>query len=99
MKISNLMNTAGLSILCVISASAFFSLSDLSVKLLSGGYPLHEIILIRSVIALLVSFIIFLPLDGGISALKTKRPLAHLIRGFCLVLANIFFLQVLHLYQ
>ena len=40
MKISNLMNTAGLSILCVISASAFFSLSDLSVKLLSGGYPL-----------------------------------------------------------
>ncbi len=86
-----IINISLLSILCAIGASFCFSLSDITVKLLSGNYPLHEIILIRSITALIFTLILFLPLEGGLKSLKTKRPVAHLFRGILLVFANLFF--------
>ncbi len=82
-------NLAG--IFCALAASVGFSITDVSIKFLSDGYPLHQIIFIRSLIALTLTLTIIIPLEGGFANLKTRRPAAHLIRGFCLVLANLLF--------
>ena len=74
-----------IGILCAFLASVGFSITDLSVKLLSGNYPLHQIIFIRSIVALALTLAIIIPLEGGYVNLKTRRPIAHLIRGICLV--------------
>ncbi|MDE0113202.1 MAG: DMT family transporter [Albidovulum sp.] len=78
-------------ILCAFAASLGFSITDMSIKFLSGDYPLHQIIFIRSLVALGLTLAIIIPLEGGFANLKTRRPLAHLIRGLCLVLANLMF--------
>ena len=82
---------SGLSIACAIGASVAFSINDISVKYLSDGYSLHQLVLIRSVIALAVSLAIFVPLEGGWTVLKTRRPVLHIVRGMCVVLANMSF--------
>ena len=87
----NVVNVSLISIFCAIGASFCFSLSDFTIKILSSSYPLHQIILIRSVSAFLFTIFLFVPLEGGLSSLKTRRPFAHLFRGFLLVFANLFF--------
>src|SRR3546814_19939471 len=49
------------------------------IKLLDGRYPTSKIILCRCAPALLPLFL-YLPMQGGWSALKTRRPGWHLIR-------------------
>lgn len=80
--------SAAVGISCALGATVFFSLNDLSIKFLSGDYPLHQIVFVRATIALAVTLIVFMPLDGGWSALKTRRPLIHVLRGICVVVAN-----------
>ena len=62
---------------------------DTVIKMLSGGYALHQLVFIRAA----VSMIILLPilLRHGIMALNTERPGAHLLRGLLLVMANMTF--------
>lgn len=81
-------NTQG--ILCLVAALALLTLSDSIIKWLSPQLALHEIVLLRSLFALLVVFL-FIHLEGGIATLKTRRPALHLLRGSMLVLANMFF--------
>ena len=80
--------SAAFGILCALAATVFFSLNDLSIKFLSGDYPLHQIVFVRAAIALLITLLIIMPLDGGLVALKTRRPMIHLVRGMCVVVAN-----------
>lgn len=61
---------------------------NMVVKLLSTDYPLHEIMLVRSVAAIIVLFLVFLPLEGGLGALRTNRLVIHLLRGLGIVIAN-----------
>lgn len=89
-KISDF-NTATLGAMSALAATFFFSLSDSSIKFLSGGYALHQIVLIRSVLALLLLLVVIVPLDGGFGVLKTQRFGMHMIRGFCVVSANMTF--------
>ncbi len=81
-------NTQG--IICLVAALAFLTVSDSIIKWLSSGLPLHEIMLLRSLFALILIFV-FIRLEGGLQTLKTRRPLLHFIRGSMLVLANMFF--------
>ena len=62
---------------------------DTVIKMLSGGYALHQLVFIRAA----VSMIILLPilLRHGIMALNTERLGAHLLRGVLLVMANMTF--------
>ena len=87
----NFNNTVRLSIICAILASACFSINDLSIKYLSNSYPLHEIVLFRSIIGFCLTLFIIVPLEGGFKVLKTKRPFIHFLRGLFLVLANMLF--------
>jgi drug/metabolite transporter (DMT)-like permease len=78
-----------------IGASVFFSINDMTVKLLSGDYALHEIILIRSVIGMTVLMAVIVPLEGGWAVLRTKRLGMHMFRGLCVVVANMTFFLAL----
>ncbi|MBL4874593.1 MAG: DMT family transporter [Rhodobacteraceae bacterium] len=82
-------NRIGIS--SAVGASVFFSFTDMSVKLLSGDYALHEIILIRSIIGLTVLVTIIVPLEGGWTVLRTKRLPIHILRGLLVVMANMAF--------
>ena len=80
-----------LGIICAVSASLNFTITDACIKFLSGDYPLHQIILIRSVLAIMVTLALFVPLEGGYRILRTQKLRMHLMRGLFVVLANSFF--------
>ncbi len=78
-------------ILFVMAAVTMFSINDVLVKMLSGGYPLHQMTLIRGVVAVLFSLLVFMPLEGGWSNIRTRRWRFHLLRGMTVVAANMIF--------
>ena len=82
-------NTIG--IMCAIGASVCFSTTDVTIKFLSDAYALHQIILLRSAIGMAAMLMILLASSGGLQSLKTTRLARHLIRGGCVVLANMLF--------
>ena len=78
-------------ILCVVGAVWTFSTQDAAIKWLSGDYPLHQILFIRSIIALAVTVAVIIPLEGGYHNLRTDRFGMHLLRGMTVVAANMAF--------
>lgn len=63
------------------------SINDVLIKQLSGGYPLHQVVLTRAAVAL--AFILFMVrAEGGLTILKTRQPLLHLARGLLVVISN-----------
>ncbi len=82
-------NIAG--ILCVVTAYTLFTTQDIAIKWLSASYPLHEIMLIRSVLAAIIILVILLPLEGGFNIVRTNKLTIHLLRGFGIVVANLAF--------
>ncbi len=82
-------NTIG--ILSAVSASVFFSINDVVIKFLSGAYALHEVVLIRSLIGLVLLLVFIFPLQGGMVLFRTRRLGAHLFRAACVVFANMSF--------
>ena len=84
-------NKSLISILCAISACFCFSLNDVMMKVFSSDYPLYELTLLRSIVALSVCLLIIIPLEGGIRILKTKNLGIQFFRGSCVVIANISF--------
>lgn len=80
-------NRAGLGILFVLAGVFAISINDMLIKQLSGGYPLHEIVFLRSAIGLMFSMIM-VQMEGGWHILKTRRPFLHVIRGLLIVIAN-----------
>ncbi|MDA9975587.1 DMT family transporter [Alphaproteobacteria bacterium] len=70
------------------------TLQDSAVKLLSPDYALHQIMLSRAFLALVITFGI-LKYEGGFHLLRTKYLKWHLARGALIVIANMtFFLAV-----
>ena len=88
-------STATLGALCAIGASAGFTVNDMAVKYLSSDYAMHQVILIRSTIALALTLAIIMPLTGGLGQIRTRRPLTHLLRGLFVVSANMAFFLAL----
>ncbi|MGB1234181.1 MAG: DMT family transporter [Planktomarina sp.] len=72
-------------------ASLCFTGNDTLVKALSDGYALHQIVLVRSLVGVLLMVLIVVPLSGGFKNIHTSRLPAHIMRGFCVVWANLFF--------
>ncbi len=72
-------------------AVTLFSINDTAIKFLSGGYPLHEIVLIRSFLGLVLICTLIAPLTDGFAIMRTKRLHLHLLRGLCVVVANMLF--------
>lgn len=82
-------------ILCIMGGMIFFSLNDMSIKFLSGGYALHQVVLIRTAFALAILVGLVMPFQGGHGQMRTRRIGAHVLRGVCVVLANMLFFVAL----
>lgn len=79
-----------LGIALILIGVTFISINDMIIKLLSGGYPLHQLVFMRSAIAIWVAAA-FLWYEGGPKLLKTKQPGLHALRALMIVIANITF--------
>ena len=84
-------NTILFGSLSAVIAVFCFSTNDVAIKFISKDYALHLVVLIRSLVGLIVLFLFIVPLSGGIKVLYTNRLGLHLLRGFCVVFANITF--------
>ncbi|MDU8910435.1 DMT family transporter [Aestuariicoccus sp. MJ-SS9] len=80
----------GLGIVFICAGIFCISLNDMLIKLLSGGYPLHQIVFVRSAIGLMFTFG-FVRMEGGLRILRTRTPLLHILRGLMVVAANMAF--------
>ena len=78
-------------IVCAVGAWFMFSLNDVGIKLLSGDYPLHQIVWVRALVGISLTLSVLLPLEGGYRQLKTPYLKIHLLRGLCVVVANMMF--------
>lgn len=72
-------------ILFVITGGFVFSIQDVIIKLISGSYPVHEIVFFRSLFAVL-PILAIVKMEGGIHLLKTTNMLFQLTRGLLLLL-------------
>lgn len=85
------MSPAKLGALCASVSVIFFSINDVAIKFLSGGYALHQVVLIRSIIGLLIIVAIIAPMTTGWAIARTKKLKMHMLRGLCVVFANMTF--------
>lgn len=85
------MSPAKLGALCALISVIFFSINDVAIKFLSGGYALHQVVLIRSVIGLIIIVVIIAPMTTGWAIARTKKLKMHMLRGLCVVFANMTF--------
>jgi len=70
-----------IGILCLVTGIAIFSVQDLILKLLSGNYPLHQAMVIRSLVALPCLLLITRWFDGRLSTITTPGWWKMLARG------------------
>jgi S-adenosylmethionine uptake transporter len=78
----------------VVLGMTAITVNDMLIKLLSGDYPLHQMIFLRSVIGIVFSLAL-VQLEGGFNILRTDKPLLHLLRGLLLVVSNLSFFTAL----
>lgn len=84
-----------LGVMAAVAAAMLFSVNDVSIKFLSGDYALHQVVLIRSVVALTVLLCVLLPLSGGLPVLRTRRLGMHALRVAFLVTSNLCYFMAL----
>lgn len=80
-----------LGLMAAAGSAICFSIIDVLVKFLSGDYPLYQMVLLRSLVALPILLLIIVPLEGGFHVLRTRQPKLHLIRCGAVLFANICF--------
>jgi len=73
-------------ILCLVAGIAVFSVQDLIIKLLSGDYPLYQMLTIRGLTALPVLFA-FVLLEAGLDGFRSQHPWSLTGRGIIMFLA------------
>lgn len=80
-----------LGVLAAIGAGISFSIIDTIFKFLSGDYPLYEVVLMRSIGAMIILLAIIVPLEGGYHVLRTDKLGLHLLRCCAVLFANLCF--------
>ena len=88
------MNAETRAIGFILAGMLCISVNDTLIKFLSDGYPLHQMVFVRSAIGLTAS-LVFLRLEGGRSLLRTDRPALHVLRAGLIVVANMTFFAAL----
>ena len=84
-----------LGALSAVGAALCFTLNDMAVKVLSADYPLHEVVLIRSLVGLTITLALFIPVAGGFHVLRTRHFRGHMVRGTLVLGANMSFFVAL----
>lgn len=81
--------TALSGVVAALVGAVIFSVNDLTIKVLSADYPLHQVIMMRSMIGLVVILAVVSIGRGGLARLKTARPWMHFIRMMAVLGANV----------
>ena len=71
---------------CLTAGVGVFSSQDVIIKLLSGAYPLHQLMTIRSIVAMPL-LLIFVALETGLGSLASKRIGALILRSLIMLVA------------
>ena len=71
----------------IVIAMSLFSVQDVTIKWLSGDYPLHEVIAVRATIAACVLSVLVL-IEAGWRGFRTSYPAIHAMRGMLVMIAN-----------
>ncbi len=79
-------NTNILGVGSLVLAMLIFSLQDIAVKWLGGSYPILEIVIFRSLIAIPIT-LLFFRIEGQRGLPTTKQPKLEYIRGLFLFLS------------
>jgi len=79
-------SSAALGIGLALLAFALFSSMDATIKWLSAGYPVHQMLFFNAAFGLLPVALMTWR-GGGLGALRTRRPGLHLLRGCCGMIA------------
>jgi S-adenosylmethionine uptake transporter len=82
----NQTNTHWHGIRLVMMGVFLFSLQDVVIKQVSSGYPVHQIVFIRSGVALLV-LLLLAKVRGEWQQLQTRRLGTHIVRGSMMLIA------------
>lgn len=80
-------NRPFLGIACISLGMFFISLNDMLIKSLAGSYPLHQMVMMRALIAIVLAAAI-LPFEGGWRALRVADWPLHTLRCVLIVFAN-----------
>jgi len=76
-----------IGIFFMLAGMMLISTNDMLIKSLSGDYPLHELVLMRSVVAVVVTGVM-VQMEGGFALLNTGRWPLHVLRALLIVFAN-----------
>lgn len=87
-------NKSRLAILFILFGILAISVNDMLIKQLSGQYPLHELVFLRSALGLAFS-VLLVQMEGGWRILKTRQPVLHALRGLLIVAANMSYFAAL----
>ncbi len=71
----------------MVGAMFCISVNDVLIKALSGHYPLHQLVAMRSTVGIVLTFGLLMA-EGGLRLLRTGRPGLHILRGLLIVIAN-----------
>ena len=77
-------------ILCIVAGAVMILCNDVAIKWMSADYPIHQLVLIRSLIAIPITLVI-LQFEGSWRGLKTQHPWLHAFRGVLIATANMTF--------
>ena len=76
-------------ILLALGGALTLSMNDLAIKALSGSYALHQVILIRALIGIVLVLVVIRASGTGFAQLWTRRPLEHLFRVCLTMVSNV----------
>ena len=76
-------------ILLALGGALTLSMNDLAIKALSGTYALHQVILIRALIGIVLVLVVIRASGTGFAQLWTRRPMAHLFRVALTMVSNV----------
>jgi drug/metabolite transporter (DMT)-like permease len=74
----------------LIAGVFIFSIQDVIIKWISGNYPVHQIVFIRSIFAV-IPFLIIVHFEGGVHVLRTRHFALHVIRSLLMFTSYICF--------
>ena len=76
-------------ILFALGGAMVLSVNDLSIKFLSGSYPLHEVILLRAIVGMAIVLIVMGLSPRGFVQMKTQLWRGHLFRVSVVMVSNV----------
>ena len=80
------MNLLLRAIAIMAGGKLLFATQDVIIKLMSGAYPIHEIMTIRGIVAILL-LLLLIYFSVGLQALVMHHPGYHLLRGLLMFIA------------